>query len=132
MACLPSDPGVGDRLVCQADSSGLVTGLTWRVNDVRVRSGSSELSTSFDEPGDYRITFVADSGRGRSDQRTVIVTANVRAVDITAGYGHTCALDVTGHIECWGYNSHGQADPPDGQFKQISAGYQHTCAIDVP
>jgi alpha-tubulin suppressor-like RCC1 family protein len=40
-----------------------------------------------------------------------------RAVQITAGYKHTCALLDTGKIRCWGNNEHGQL------------GYGHTRTI---
>ena len=81
-------------------------------------------------PASTELRFVADSGRGPSDEDDVTLNARVTAVQISAGYGHTCALDGVGHLECWGVNWEGQTAVPEGQFKQVSAGSMHTCAID--
>ena len=48
---------------------------------------------------------------------------------ITAGWGHTCALTTAGEAQCWGYNSHGQADPPTQRFEAISASEVRTCGL---
>ena len=45
------------------------------------------------------------------------------------GQTHSCALRTDGTIQCWGYNTDGQADGPDGQFNAVSAGGAHTCAL---
>jgi alpha-tubulin suppressor-like RCC1 family protein len=69
----------------------------------------------------------------------------VRATAVTAGGGHTCAIDVTGQPWCWGRNDSGQlgvgaganqATPapvslPGGTtVRSLSAGGAHTCAVD--
>lgn len=49
---------------------------------------------------------------------------------ITAGSGHTCALDDNGAV-CWGWNGYGQITMPVlSNPTQISAGGGHTCALD--
>ena len=55
--------------------------------------------------------------------------ATGRFVAVDAGYGHTCGLRDTGAIECWGWNSNGQADAPAGRFSAIAAGRFHTCGL---
>ncbi len=77
-----------------------------------------------------------------------------RAETITAGWGHTCALDTSGNAWCWGHDSAGQVgDGNDDQgdpncfpehcrfspeavsgnhtFTTISAGHYHTCGLDI-
>lgn len=131
LVCTPAEPAIGVEFSCQAQVSGLVNRQSWYVDDVLVRSGSTQLTTTLDEPGEHRIRFVADSGRGPSDEDTVTVNARATAVQISAGYGHTCALDGVGHLECWGVNWKGQTAVPQGRFKQVSAGSMHTCVIDL-
>ena len=52
-----------------------------------------------------------------------------RAVAISVGNRHTCALLDSGAIECWGENDYGQTDPPAGRFSAVSAGGEHTCGL---
>jgi len=65
------------------------------------------------------------------------------ATQISAGFGHSCALRTGGTISCWGYNNYGQLGngttgspsltpvPVSGvsDATQISAGESHTCAL---
>ena len=129
--CTPAEPAIGMPFVCQAHVTGLASSLSWFVDDVLVRSGLNQLITTLDEPGEYQLRFVADSGRGPRDEDAITLNARVTAVQISAGYGHTCALDGVGHLECWGVNWEGQTAVPPGRFKQASAGSMHTCAIDL-
>jgi alpha-tubulin suppressor-like RCC1 family protein len=69
----------------------------------------------------------------------------VRAAAVTAGGGHTCAIDLAGRIWCWGSGGRGQlgtgatgdrptpteiALPGGALAAGISAGGSHTCAAD--
>jgi alpha-tubulin suppressor-like RCC1 family protein len=68
------------------------------------------------------------------------------AIDVTAGYAHTCALLRDGAVACWGSNEHGQCgtgsgpEPlkrpelvpvPDVTFAALTAGRAHTCAVST-
>jgi len=128
--CTPAEPAIGMPFVCQAHVTGLASSLSWYVDDVLVRSGVNQLITTLDQPGEHQLRFVADSGRGPSDEDDVTLNARVTAVLISAGHLHTCALDSIGHLDCWGGNGEGQTDVPSGRFKQVSAGIGHTCAVN--
>ena len=52
-----------------------------------------------------------------------------RAVAISVGSDHACALLDSGEVECWGDNEYGQADAPGGRFSAVSAGEQHSCGL---
>jgi cysteine-rich repeat protein len=77
-----------------------------------------------------------------------LVDVGGRAVQLTAGGSHTCALLEGGAVRCWGNNSHGQLGrgntapiengelpgsvaPVDagGRVVQLAAGDLHTCAL---
>lgn len=86
-------------------------------------------------------------GIGVKHDRPTPVSGGVRFAAISAGYAHTCALDVAGRAWCWGNDDLGQlgseklatsttpipVDPPHlvGVYRQISAGLTHTCALDA-
>ena len=66
----------------------------------------------------------------------------VRALAVSAGYDHACALTATGKVECWGANESGQIGdgtttdralpvpvPLPAAVTQVAAGYAHTCAL---
>ena len=43
---------------------------------------------------------------------------------------HHCAIVTDGSVECWGDNSHDQADDiPSGTFTSLSSGYIHICGL---
>ncbi len=69
-------------------------------------------------------------------------------VSLVAGSAHTCALDMTGDVRCWGSNASGQLGLPGadvvgdneapawmptvalgGPAAALAAGYAHTCAL---
>ncbi|MCQ3808240.1 MAG: FG-GAP-like repeat-containing protein [Acidimicrobiaceae bacterium] len=50
---------------------------------------------------------------------------------VAVGRKHTCGLQVGGAIQCWGDNSLGQIDAPEGHYEAISAGQDYTCGLQV-
>lgn len=50
---------------------------------------------------------------------------------LAAGSEHTCAIDPTGALSCWGRDDHGQVGdaPTSGTFTAVSAGADHSCAL---
>ena len=51
--------------------------------------------------------------------------------DISAGHYHSCGIDESGSVLCWGQNDYGQTDAPSGEFVSVSAGSYHSCAVDT-
>ena len=51
-----------------------------------------------------------------------------QAVD--AGKNHTCGIKRDNTLECWGDNTQGQTNAPEGQFLSVSAGGVYSCGID--
>ena len=48
---------------------------------------------------------------------------------VTLGTGHACALRTDGTAACWGLNTYGQADAPEGTFKALAAADSNTCGL---
>ena len=51
-----------------------------------------------------------------------------QAVD--AGKNHTCGIKLDNTLECWGDNTQGQTNAPEGQFLSVSAGGVYSCGIN--
>ncbi len=52
------------------------------------------------------------------------------AVDISAGYTHTCALTDCGRVVCWGGDGYGQSSPPSrDDFVKVSSGLNYSCGL---
>ena len=85
-------------------------------------------------------------GNGTTTQSTTPVPVtglSTGVVRIAAGYGHTCALNNVGVMQCWGWNGYGQLGNNTttssvtpvtvtglaSGVSAISAGYAHTCAM---
>lgn len=148
-ACIePDHPGVctdtecrgvsavtaGDEHTCAILEDGGVT--CWGANDL------GQLGV----PGDVAIgDGVVAAGGPEMPPRRVPLDEKVMA--LAAGFGHTCALTVTGVVRCWGDGQVGQlgSGSPDSiglvegdvpstvdlgeRVQSISAGYGHTCAV---
>jgi alpha-tubulin suppressor-like RCC1 family protein len=82
------------------------------------------------------------NGTTTSTDTPVEVVGVTNATQVSAGYGHTCAVLSTGHIDCWGENGDGQlgngtttsTDTPveaGGVTNaiQVDASSTHTCAL---
>lgn len=53
-------------------------------------------------------------------------------VQVAVGENHSCALQDSGRVQCWGANDDGQLDAPEGaSFRQITAGYRFTCGLRI-
>jgi hypothetical protein len=48
---------------------------------------------------------------------------------LSAGAFHTCGLDMSNQVICWGDDSEGQSTYPGSLLSSVSAGELHTCGI---
>ncbi len=77
---------------------------------------------------------------------TAVQAAGLTGIErVVGGAGHTCALEKSGRVDCWGVNDHGQAGTDSGGADvtaptivkgvspvgavSIAAGAGHTCAV---
>lgn len=87
---------------------------------------------------------VTDMGEVKcwSDATASPTSVMLDAIDVAAGWDHTCAVDGNGEVYCWGANDSGQLGdmstlPSNApvkvvnldDVKQVSAGQQVTCAV---
>jgi len=51
---------------------------------------------------------------------------------IASGYSHTCMLNDSNEVQCWGSNRNQQLDTVEGfdQIVQLSSARKHTCVLD--
>jgi alpha-tubulin suppressor-like RCC1 family protein len=79
---------------------------------------------------------------GGTLQELGIAEGLVSPIQVKVGIGHACALEASGTLKCWGYNSHGQIG--DGTTKStekpvavlehvvsLGLGRNHTCAVTL-
>ena len=45
------------------------------------------------------------------------------------GWAHSCGLRESGQVACWGDNTSGQTNAPEGSFTAISTGTYHNCGL---
>jgi alpha-tubulin suppressor-like RCC1 family protein len=105
------------------------------------------------ELGDRSHTGPDSCGKVGACSTTPVAVAGIsNARQVAAGAYHTCALLVTGRIDCWGYNHHGElgsgeSTGPDSCGREtqcstspvavhgiangveVTAGYDNTCAL---
>jgi alpha-tubulin suppressor-like RCC1 family protein len=55
----------------------------------------------------------------------------VRFARLAAGDAHTCGIDESESIQCWGNSDKGQTAAPSGSYREIAAHGNTSCAIDT-
>ena len=53
----------------------------------------------------------------------------VQAGTLSAGRHHSCVLNRSKAVVCWGDNEYGQSDAPEGDFVDVSAASSHSCGL---
>jgi alpha-tubulin suppressor-like RCC1 family protein len=123
-------------------------------------TGNTSTDVEVDEDGRYvfkitvsalglfNFSIMVTDGCNIATGTVTMVSSNVKMTTVSAGEGHTCALNNFGAAYCWGKNNAGQlgngstdestlpvavnmSNLPEGKkFIAISAGKIHTCALD--
>ena len=108
--------------------------------------GGSTYTLTLSKPallaGTGLSAIITDSNANKDQPAPVFATGLSNVVDVTAGYGHSCALKADGTIFCWGDGGNGrlgQGNTYDYNYPvqvagittatDVSAGYIHTCAV---
>ena len=68
--------------------------------------------------------------RRAAAQKTVLPGTAPDFVQVAVGENHSCALQGSGRVQCWGANDDSQLNVPDGvRFKRVTAGSRFSCGI---
>lgn len=54
-------------------------------------------------------------------------------VSMTSGFAHTCAMHLNGMVKCFGDNTRGQLEVPNGvenNTAKMKIGYKHMCTVN--
>ena len=127
---LAGSPATGDHPFVDVVANWQQQAVAWLVAN-NITTGTSPTTFAPNQPvtRGQLATFLYRY----NDSPTVTVTQHSQSCDtfdaVDSGHRHTCALRQDNTIVCWGENSDGQTDAPDGQFVSVSAGEDHTCAI---
>jgi alpha-tubulin suppressor-like RCC1 family protein len=128
------------RLSYQASViGGAATGISWDWGEGSVDSGAAMVQKLWRKPGSFTVTFSATvNGHTLSDTQTVVVTGT----PVAAGEHHTCALQPSGSVRCWGQNWFGELGNGTAvnsntsvpvtvvsDTAALASGTYHTCAL---
>jgi hypothetical protein len=93
--------------------------------------GGQDAGTGTDAGGGVQDAGPStDAGTGGQDSGSTPGTDTTTFKAITAGGYHTCGLQQSGKVLCWGDDDFGQSTPPSGEsFVAITAGEYHTCGL---
>lgn len=106
--------------------------------------GYGECALNFSSTGNTTVTASFAGSTyfdASSDSETIQLLAANRTNTLSAGRNHTCMLDLTGKINCWGDDDFYSIKDGEGNlisditsgstlYTQVSAGGYHTCALD--
>jgi hypothetical protein len=82
----------------------------------------------------------SDSTDGGDDSATPVDWGHHQStsagwISIATGFDHTCAIDASGLLNCWGKaGTEAREDPlspPEGQFLDLDASMEFACALDL-
>ena len=129
------------------DGEAVVYAMRWERNDVAyVGGGGSPAPTTTRNPGDtipaaatragdrWRCIATARSASDPTATTGTEATSTARVVtldyrDLGLGGNFACGVDRQGATRCWGLNTHGEATPALGSYKQVFVGDTSSCGL---
>lgn len=113
------------------------------------RQRGARVRKSFADSGLTTVNVRVTDADGRSYGMTDVIKVGpsiaalaTTLTGINPGGLHTCAIDVTQSLYCWGYNGNGMVGDgtltsrstptlvgANGNFSQVATGYAHSCAL---
>ena len=114
----------GDH-TCRVETGGTV--VCWGANEAVITS----CEVAAPAPGSASADCLEDSITSslvRFDQATPPAGY---FTSVSAGALHTCGVETSDSVICWGNNDQDQATPLAGSFVSVSAGLSHTCGVET-
>ncbi|UZR29737.1 RCC1 domain-containing protein [Methylococcus mesophilus] len=111
---------------CLGFSAGNANGITPAVMSPLLAAQGSNI---FGGPGEFTVLpdVVTENNRAAFVNPPENGGASWKAISV--GKGHSCAIRNDDTLLCWGDNTFGQANPPEGQFVWVAAGMLQSCGI---
>jgi len=114
-----------DELVCWGTSEGF----QGSPSPLLAPSGTYTFVTA----GHYFGMAISSDGSavgwGSNTSGKATAPANVNLTSIACGTVHSCGLDETGEIHCWGSSTLNRTNSPDGLYNQMDVNQLHSCAV---
>ena len=64
-----------------------------------------------------------------AERATALLPLGQVVGSVDAGSTHTCGVQSTRAVACWGKDDAGQATAPAGTFRQLTTGAAHACSV---
>ncbi|MBU3976575.1 putative Ig domain-containing protein [Propionicimonas sp.] len=131
----------------QMTASNGAAPLTWSATGLpaglSIGATTGKITGAADSPGKYQVIVKVTDKLGRTASKSLDLRVGSRDRLIAAGWAHTCAINSSGALKCWGANSSAQlGDGTDiqrntptqvygltSQVVAVTAGNAHTCAL---
>ena len=119
----PADNAEAEAATKGLDSSGPDAAVTSTTTQERLPTDNAGADADTRQPEKE-----ADLRDGQSDSAPVNPDTSAFTAVATGAY-HACALRADQAISCWGYNSNGQTELPDGTYTAVTGGAHFSCAL---
>ena len=127
-----------DTNATDADGDSIQYSVSWTQNTTTFTGATTTTLTNdtvgaSDLDGDdvWTCSVTPSDGTDTGIEATHSVVIAHPWEQISAGAQHSCGVDTTGQVVCWGDSSDGQTSPPSRVFDTIDAGGFHNCGVSA-